>query len=187
MLATFGAGVATRLWNLVTGAELWELPIDADGDAGVVFDAGGKTMIVGQADGELSWWDLNARRLQFTHSMGAVYILAMAAAPGSDDFVTISADQEARAWELQSGRLLKRMPYSGDLMGLAVSADGERFATMGDDGDDRVIEITSIWPADPVAAACAKLTRNLTRNEWRQYLQSEPYRLTCPSIRAEHQ
>ena len=68
-------------------------------------------------------------------------------------------------------------------MGLAVSADGERFATMGDHGDDRVIVITSIWPADPVAAACAKLSRN----EWRQYLESEPYRLICPSIRAEDQ
>jgi hypothetical protein len=26
--------------------------------------------------------------------------------------------------------------------------------------------------------------RNLSRNEWRQYLGDEPYRLTCPSIPA---
>jgi hypothetical protein len=42
------------------------------------------------------------------------------------------------------------------------------------------IEVTEIWPADPVAAACAKVKRSLTREEWRQYVGGEDYRPTCP-------
>ncbi len=93
------------------------------------------------------------------------------------------SDNEARAWDASDGRLLKRMPYYRNLMGIALSPDGERFASMGEDQiGEPVIEITRIWPPDPVAAACEKLSRNLTRNEWRQHLAGEPYRLTCPSI-----
>ena len=45
----------------------------------------------------------------------------------------------------------------------------------------------SVWawqPADLIAQACARLTRNLTRAEWRLYLGDEPYRATCPALPA---
>jgi hypothetical protein len=38
-----------------------------------------------------------------------------------------------------------------------------------------------LWRAeDLIAEACARLDRNLTDAEWRQYLSDEPYRKTCP-------
>jgi len=30
--------------------------------------------------------------------------------------------------------------------------------------------------------ACARLTRNLTKEEWKQYLPDEPCRKTCPDL-----
>jgi len=33
---------------------------------------------------------------------------------------------------------------------------------------------------DLIAEACARLRMNLTEEEWRQYLPTESYRLTCP-------
>jgi hypothetical protein len=33
---------------------------------------------------------------------------------------------------------------------------------------------------------CARLSRNLTRSEWQQYLGHEPYRQTCPRLPANH-
>ena len=184
VVVTFGADVPTRLWNIQSGAELWKLGPGTDGDAGVIFDAVGKTMVLGQADGELSWWDLASRTLRFSTAKGAMYTRAMAASDNSAYFVTISGDEEARAWEMQSGHLLRRIPYAGELMGVAVSHDGRRFAVLGRDQDDRAIEVAEIRPSDAVAAACEKVERNLSRNEWRQYLGDEPYRLTCPSIPA---
>lgn len=44
---------------------------------------------------------------------------------------------------------------------------------------------THLWrwrPADLVASACGQLWRNLTREEWRQYVGAEPYRKTCPGL-----
>ena len=123
----------------------------------------------------LSWWDLAERALQFSIPTGTAYLGAMAAGPQARYLVTIGADEEVRAWDASDGRLLKRMPYSRNLMGIALSPDGERFASMGEDQiGEPVIEITRIWPPDPVAAACEKVSRNLTRNEWRQYLGASP-------------
>ena len=33
-----------------------------------------------------------------------------------------------------------------------------------------------------ILEACARLTRNLTRDEWRQHLGDEPYRKTCSNL-----
>ncbi len=184
VLATFGADVPTRFWNVQSGKELWNLRTGTDGDAGVIFDSTGKTIVLGQTDGELSWWDLASRTLRFSTAKGALYTRAMAASDDSAYFATISGDEDARVWEMQSGRLLRRIPYARDLMGVAVSHDGRRFAVLGNDENDRAIEVAGTRPADAVAAACEKAGRNLTRNEWRQYLGDEPYRLTCPSIPA---
>jgi hypothetical protein len=35
---------------------------------------------------------------------------------------------------------------------------------------------------DLMAAACARLSRNLTLEEWREHLGDEPYRPTCPEL-----
>lgn len=182
VLATFGDDVPTRLWNVASGAELWKLRAEAGGDAGVIFDRSGKTLVIGQTDGELSWWDLAARTPRFSTTLEGLYTIAMLAARDSPYFVVISNDEEARVWELESGRLVRRMPYAHDLMGLAVSNDGKRFAVLAADDENRLIEVLDTSPTDIAAAACENVGRNLTRNEWRQYLQDEPYRLTCPSL-----
>jgi hypothetical protein len=39
-----------------------------------------------------------------------------------------------------------------------------------------------VWPEDLIAEACARLTRNLTQEEWERYLGDEPYRKTCPDL-----
>ena len=183
-VATFGSDVEdTRLWNLDDGSLEWKVPVSSSGDAGVLFLPATRTMVIGEVNGKLSWWDLAERAMQFSIPTETAYLSAMAFGAPPRYLVTIGVYNEARAWDASDGRLLKRMPYYRNLMGIALSPDGERFASMGEDQiGEPVIEITRIWPPDPVAAACEKLSRNLTRNEWRQHLAGEPYRLTCPSI-----
>jgi hypothetical protein len=57
---------------------------------------------------------------------------------------------------------------------LAFSPDGKYLVT----GNKAWL----LWPDDLVAEACARLTRNLSPEEWRQYLGDEPYRKTCPGL-----
>jgi hypothetical protein len=57
--------------------------------------------------------------------------------------------------------------------------DGRLLATTSLDGTAR------IWRAEPddlLALACAQITRNLTPDEWRQYLGDEPYHQTCARL-----
>jgi WD40 repeat protein len=179
VLATFGEDATTRLWNIASGAETWKLSAKAARDAGVVFDQSGKTLVVGQTNGELSWWDIATRTRRFTTTMDALYTLAMVSAGSSPYFVSISNDEEARVWDLQTGQLIRRLTYADDVMGVALTRDGQRFAVLGADDESRMLEVMETRPADAVAAACENVGRNLTRNEWRQYLENEPYRLTC--------
>jgi hypothetical protein len=38
------------------------------------------------------------------------------------------------------------------------------------------------WRQDLIDLACSRLTRNLTKEEWKQYLPDEVYRKTCPNL-----
>jgi WD40 repeat protein len=120
----------------------------------------------------------------FSTSQGG-YILAMAESTDRRRLATIAVpDQEARVVDLDTGRELKRMPYASRLTAVALTPDGRLLASSGwDDWGTGAIEVTRIWPDDPVAAACAKLSRNLTREEWQEYFGDVPYRPTCPEIK----
>jgi hypothetical protein len=74
------------------------------------------------------------------------------------------------------------MPYANWLTAIAISRDGRFLASAGDDTPSSTsIEVTEIAPADPVAAACAHVRRNLSPDEWREYLgEQRRYRETCP-------
>jgi WD40 repeat protein len=66
--------------------------------------------------------------------------------------------------------------YAGGAGTTTLSPDGRVLVTAY--GDGHVV----IWDVDPAAwqqRACALAGRNLTRDEWRQYLGSRPYEMTC--------
>jgi hypothetical protein len=175
-------GDNTHFWNLATGAKFWSLDLGASASAGVIFDPKNHGLVVGDSDGRITWWDRNERVKRFAVTPGG-YLIRMAASTVKRHLVTLDvAGREARAWDLDSGRLLKRIPYYPDLTAIALTRDGEAFATAGDDGSRNLLEFTRISPTNLVESACKGLHRNLTRDEWNQYMGDEPYRATCANI-----
>ncbi len=67
------------------------------------------------------------------------------------------------------------------LGGVAFSPDGQRLATTSG-----YTAWVWLWRVeDLIAQACERLPRNLTRQEWRQYVGEEvPYQATCPNLPA---
>jgi WD40 repeat protein len=182
LLASFDARSATRLWT-VDGVESWRLDDASASSAGVVFDTSTSTMILGGADGTITWWDLDARTPRLSAESGS-FIKGIALSGDARYLATIDGSGEARAWDAKNGRLLKRLPYYR-ANAIAISPDGEFIVTAGEDGPRDVIELTRILPKDPAATACAQLRRNLTRAEWQRYISAQPYRMTCPDIKPQ--
>jgi len=182
LLATFGSEIETTIWELPGGRVRKRIPVSAGQRGGVLFGPDGRTLIVGSTDGKVRWWSLDADGEQRSATVGQ-YVVEMAQSASRERFVTQGTDAVASAWEVASGRELRQMPYYAWLRAVAIGPDGRFMASSGFDGQNYVLEVTEIRPDDPVAAACRKVHRNLTREEWRQYVgESEPYRPSCPQV-----
>jgi WD40 repeat protein len=94
---------------------------------------------------------------------------------------TASKDHNARVWEPASGQEIARLEHPREVPKVLFSPDGSRLATSCQDDQVRLWH----WRLDDLmAVACARLARNFTREEWREYLGDEPYRPTCPDLLA---
>jgi WD40 repeat protein len=98
-----------------------------------------------------------------------------------DRLATASRDGTARVWNVEMGLELARVAHDGSkpVHAVTFSPGAEHLVTAGDDGTARLWR----WRTQElIEAACARLTRNLTRQEWRQFLGTEPYQPSCPAL-----
>jgi WD40 repeat protein len=91
---------------------------------------------------------------------------------------TAGNDKTARVWEVSSGQEVTRVKHEGAVYAVAFGPDDKYLATASSDNTDRV---SLLRPKDLITEACSRLTRNLTREEWKRYLGNGPYRPTCPN------
>ncbi|MBN1978352.1 MAG: WD40 repeat domain-containing protein [Anaerolineae bacterium] len=109
-------------------------------------------------------------------------VSAVAFGPDGRWIVSGSHDDTVRVWEAATGREVARVQHGGQVNSVAFSPDGRWVASGSQDGTARVL----LWqPEDLMAEMCARLTRNLTVEEWQRYIPGEPYRLTCPDLPVE--
>jgi hypothetical protein len=82
-----------------------------------------------------------------------------------------------RLWELPSGREAFRIPTSD--RPLAIDRESRYLATIG---PGNTVRVWSLRKADLIEEACRRMPRNLSKAEWRGYVEDDAYHKTCPEL-----
>ena len=90
--------------------------------------------------------------------------------------LTASQDTTARLWDTRTWQEVTRLNTNGIVYGARFSPDERFLVTASGEGMARVW-LTST--RDLTVAACRRMARNLTPEEWRQYFGTEPGPPTC--------
>ena len=93
--------------------------------------------------------------------------------------LTSSGDRTARVWDAASGDLLFILPNDGPVRWASWSPDERHILTANDEG---TVTLYYADVDDLLAAACERALRNMTPEQWKQFMGDEPYRLTCPEV-----
>ncbi|TFI54895.1 hypothetical protein BLD44_007910 [Mastigocladus laminosus UU774] len=81
-------------------------------------------------------------------------------------------------WDITSKKEIARLKREYELDKILFSPDSRFLAILSQNG----IEILALQPQELITEVCRHLTRNLSQEEWKQYLLNEPYRKTCPNL-----
>jgi WD40 repeat protein len=163
----------------------------------VAVSADGRYLASGGVDQIVPVYDvLHRKELYRLSHQQTVY--AVAFSPDGRYVATGGLDRTARIFSLATGEEVVRLPHEATILAIQFSPDGSEVLTAaGKDSNNResdtpvmpglamrpfIVTRHLLRPVDLVKEACARLTRNLTHEEWTRYLGDEPYQKTCPAL-----
>ena len=166
-----------RVWEAATGQEVARMVHEYRVYA-VAFSPDGRWVVSGSLDDTARVWEA-ATGQEVARMVHEYRVYAVAFSPDGRWVVSASKDGTARVWEAATGQEVARMVHEEWVNAVAFSPDGRCVVSGSSDDTARV---WSVRPEDLIAEACARLPRNLTLEEWEEYIGDEPYRKTCPNL-----
>ena len=143
----------------------------------VVFSPDGRLVATASSDRTTGVWEVgSSKQVATLRHKGAVH--AVVFSPDGRLVVTASIDRTVRVWEVGNSQQLVRLLHEDAVNDVAFSPDGKYLATCS----GHMVEIWLWRPEDLIAAVKPKLTRNLTPEEWKQFLGDELYRKTFEDL-----
>jgi WD40 repeat protein len=173
-IMTGGYDRRPKLWDVASGQNRTTLAdhgaIVTDG----VFTPDSLRLITSSLKGEILVWDATTGQSLPGPSAHAGNASLGISADGTR-LATFSWDRTAKVWDTRSWRELATLTHRELVDGGAISPDGTRIATFTPYDGVRIVPLDL---AELVRLAKNRVTRDLTREECRQYLRRED----CPSL-----
>ena len=138
----------------------------------MAFSPDGTRLATASQDGTARVWNALEGQELLTLSGRSGAVLGLSYSPNGNWLATASQDGTARVWnaidkqELQSQIL---PGHSGIVTSVAFAPNGKHLASAGTDG---VVQIYTLDIDELLDLGCKRVTRNLTREEWYQYLRA---------------
>ena len=151
----------------------------------VAFSSDGKHVVSGSQNGSVRLWQAHPLKplgdLLLGHEQAVTSV-----AIGSDGrhLVSGGADGTLRFWQVDAAQTARAVgqplaAHPEGVKNVAFSPDGLRVVTTGAEGAVRSWPAPAAWPAE----LCAKLTRNMSRRQWSDWISTEiGYREQCPGL-----
>lgn len=136
-----------------------------------------RLIVTTELDGSVRIWDAQSGALlnQLSGHTGSVRYAAWN--EDSSRIVTASSDGTARMWDVQSGVEIARLiGHQAAVTHAEWNPSGTRILTASDDGTARIYYVSI---DDLLQVACQQSVRNMTEQEWKQYMGAQAYRATC--------
>ena len=170
----FGETDSQKLIGELTGHE--------DAITSVAFSPDDLMIVSASKDMTLRRWNVSNRQPVGGPMQGHEdRVNSVAFSPDGGHIVSGSSDKTLRLWDALTGQVVGK-PMRGHearVNSTVFSPDGGKIASGSDDMTLR------IWPAsnDWVTELCSKLTRNMSREEWRDWVSVDiKYKTQCPSL-----
>jgi WD40 repeat protein len=180
--AVFAAGYedgAVRLWDVRTGRALRRLIGHADRVYALAFSPDGTTLATGGIDGTARLWDIRTGRQRTIVTTSPFPIDTVAISP--DGSILATAGAAVRLWNARTGAPLTELTTWGndEVSALAFSTNSDLVVTGTGDGATQLWKVAAT-PAEAIRAACLAAGRDLTRQEWADYLPGSAAVPVCP-------
>jgi WD40 repeat protein/tetratricopeptide (TPR) repeat protein len=143
-LATASWDGTVKVWDAISGKELFSLSGHTAEVLSVAFSPDGKRLATASDDRTAKVWDAISGKELFSLSghTGGVYGVAFSS--DGKRLATASDDKTAKVWNPYSGKeLFTLYGHAGGVYGVAFSPDGTRLATASDDKTAKVWEANS--------------------------------------------
>lgn len=162
------------IWSLTGKARVSRIPLPAE-LSHLAFNLSGTTLFTSEGE-TLQAWDIPSAKRRFA-LRASDDIDLIVPDPSSASFATITHGQ-LTVWDSISGARLAQLPDTGYLRTAAFSPDGRYLLT----GYEEHSAVLWLWRSSDLRdQACARITRNLSREEWARWVPEQEYHATCPN------
>lgn len=181
------------IWSMESQGEVFRMPVEHAMISTPVFDPSGR-QIAFKIRNEVHVYDVRRKKKTATLLQVGGQIVTLAFSPDGAHLAAGCTDKNIRIWRIAGGEVHMAIPQEhsfgfsgtgGDRGGgtIQFTSDG-RFLVVAQGWEDgpygNFVRLVLWRPEDVVSEACRRSVRKaLTPAEWQQFLNGQPYRVTC--------